>query len=166
MKKWFLAAGITVFFGFLYSCRHEKLPAPVTSGTGSGGGGGVTDPGNSTCSPDTVYFQQAVLPILVSNCAVPGCHDAATHEKGFVFTNYENAMKVVRPGRPNDSKLYEVITDTDPRNRMPRPPRAPLTMEQIAAIEKWIGQGAKNNSCASGCDTGNVRFAAAIQPML
>jgi len=167
MKKWFLAAVIIVLFGFLYSCKHETLPAPGTGNGGTGnGGGGIIDGGSSTCSPDTVYFQQAVLPILVSNCAVPGCHDATTHEEGLVFTSYENAMKVVRAGRPESSKLYEVITDDDPKDRMPRYPRAPLTTQQIAAIEKWIRQGAKNNSCTSGCDTSDVRFTATIQPIL
>jgi hypothetical protein len=169
MKKWFIAAGIVSLFGLLYSCKHE-MPSPGTGGTGgnggTGGGGGGIDPGASTCSPDTVYFQQMVLPIMVSNCAVPGCHDAGTHEEGYVFTNYENVMKVVRPGRPNDSDLYEVITENDPDDRMPRPPRAPLTSVQIAIIEKWIRQGAKNNSCTSGCDTSNVRFASTIQPIL
>ena len=166
MKKWLLAAGIMVI-GFLYACKHE-MPAPgtTTGGTGGGSGGSPVNPGASTCSPDTVYFQQAVLPILISNCAVPGCHDATTHEEGYVFNSYQQVMKVVRAGRPNDSKLYKVITDDDPKDRMPRAPRAPLTQVQIAAIEKWIKQGANNNSCTSGCDTSNVRFAATIQPIL
>jgi uncharacterized membrane protein len=163
MKKWFVAAGILIC-AFLCSCKHE-IPAPGSGGTGGPGPGGGTDPG-TTCSPDTVYFQQMVLPILVSNCAVPGCHDATTREEGYVFTNYENVMKVVKPGRPGDSDLYEVITDSDPDDRMPVPPRTPLTQEQIATIEKWIRQGARNNSCTPGCDTSNVRYAATIQPIL
>lgn len=159
MKQWILAAVITVFFGFLYACRHEV--------TQPGAGGGGTDSTVTTaCSPDTIYFQQAVLPLLISNCAVPGCHDAITHEDGFVFTNYQNVMKVVKAGRPGDSKLYAVITDTDPDKRMPPPPRAPLTAAQIAIIGKWIRQGAKNNSCTAGCDTTDVRFATTIQPIL
>jgi hypothetical protein len=169
MKKWFFAIGIVALFGSLNACKHE-VPQPGGTGGGGtgGGGGGNTDSTDevSTCSPDTVYFQQAILPILVSNCAVPGCHDATSHQEGYVFTNYQNVMKVVKPGRPGDSDLYEVITEDDPDDRMPRPPRAPLTQTQIALIEKWIRQGAKNNSCTSGCDTSNVRFAATIQPLL
>jgi hypothetical protein len=167
MKKWLLAAGVFAVVGLLYACKHEVVNPGTGTGGGTGGGGGSTDSTvQSTCSPDTVYFQQAILPILVSNCAVPGCHDATTHQEGYVFTNYQNVMKVVKPGRPGDSDLYEAITDNDPDDRMPRPPRAPLSQQQITAIEKWIRQGAKNNSCTSGCDTSNVRFAATIQPIL
>lgn len=168
MKKWFIAIGIIAVIGSLNACKHEVTQPGGNGGGGTGGGGGGTDSSDqgSTCSPDTVYFQQAILPILVSNCAVPGCHDATSHQEGYVFTNYQNVMKVVRPGRPGDSDLYEVITENDPDDRMPRPPRPPLTQAQIALIEKWIRQGAKNNSCVSGCDTSNVRFAATIQPLL
>jgi hypothetical protein len=162
MKKWFFTLAIVLFFALLHACKHE-LPAPPTGG----GGGGTTDSTiTASCSPDTVYFQQAILPILVSNCAVPGCHDAITREEGYNFTTYENVMKVVRPGRPGDSELYEVITDPDPDDRMPLRPRPPLTPTQIAAIEKWIRQGAKNNSCTTGCDTSSVRFASTVQPVL
>lgn len=166
MKKWLLAAGVLAVVGLLNACKHEVVNPGTGTGGGTGGGGGTPTEPQSTCSPDTVYFQQAILPILVSNCAVPGCHDATTHEEGYVFTNYQNVMRVVRPGSPGSSDLYEVITDNDPDDRMPRPPRAPLSQEQIKLIEKWIRQGAKNNSCTSGCDTSNVRFATTIQPIL
>ncbi|HYE54084.1 MAG TPA: c-type cytochrome domain-containing protein [Chitinophagaceae bacterium] len=165
MKKWFFALAIVSVFALLHACKHE-IPQPGTGGGGNGGGGGVEPEPTVPCSPDTVYFQQAILPILVSNCAVPGCHDATTQEEGYVFTNYQNVMKVVRPGRPRDSELYEVITENDPDDRMPRPPRSPLTTAQIAAIEKWIRQGARNNSCASACDTSSVTFSGSVQPLL
>ncbi|HYF32830.1 MAG TPA: c-type cytochrome domain-containing protein [Chitinophagaceae bacterium] len=165
MKKWLATLGIIALLGSLNACKHE-VTQPGTGGGGNGGGGGTDTTPQVTCSPDTVYFQQAILPILVSNCAVPGCHDATSHQEGYVFTNYQNVMKVVKPGRPRDSELYEVITENDPDDRMPRPPRAPLTSQQIALIEKWIRQGAKDNSCTSGCDTSNVRFATTIQPIL
>lgn len=41
------------------------------------------------CSPDTVYFEQQLLPILQSNCASPNCHDNITHEEGVWLTSYE-----------------------------------------------------------------------------
>lgn len=166
MKKWFVILGIIALIGSLNACKHEVTQPDTGGGGGTGPGGGGNNPPEPSCSPDTVYFQQAILPILVSNCAVPQCHDATSHQEGYVFTNYQNVMKVVRPGRPRDSDLYEVITENDPDDRMPRPPRAPLTSNQIALIEKWIRQGALNNSCTSACDTTDVRFATGIQPML
>src|SRR3954462_7927236 len=86
-----------------YSCKHEVLVKPAPIGTVPV----PVTPNNpvviSTCSADTVYFWQSVLPILVSNCAVPGCHDAGSQIEGYVFTDYVNVMKIVRPGRPSNS---------------------------------------------------------------
>lgn len=140
------------------ACKHD-IPDVPTTGTID-----TTEVASQVCSPDTVYFQQAVLPILVSNCAVSGCHDATTREKGYVFNDYQNIMKVVRPGNARQSELYEVITDSDPDDRMPYK-RAPLTSAQIATIEKWINQGAKNNRCSEACDTSSFTFAAKIRPI-
>ena len=37
---------------------------------------------------------------------------------------------------------------------------------QIANIQKWINQGAKNNSCTSACDASVFTYSGAIKPML
>jgi hypothetical protein len=143
----------------LPSCKHDPLfsgnvdPDPVDT----------TDTSGIPCSPDTVYFQNQILPLLISRCAMPGCHDAASKQKGVVLTDYQQVMSTakVKPFNPGGSDLYEVITDNDPDDRMPRPPAAPLTTEQKAMIRKWIEQGAKNNTCNENygaCDTTNVTY--------
>ena len=73
-----------------------------------------------------------------------GCHDDGSHQDGVVLTSYEKVMATadVRPGRPDNSDLYEVLIETDPDKKMPRPPRNPLTNTQIGQIKKWIEQGA------------------------
>jgi hypothetical protein len=126
----------------LISCKHSVPDATFSgnntgSGTGSGSGSGNGNGGSSTpCDPTKIYFQQQVLPILVSNCAMSGCHDDASHQDGVILTSYEKVMNTadVRPGRAGSSKLYEVLIDTDPDDRMPRPPRSPLTSQQIQII--------------------------------
>jgi hypothetical protein len=178
----------------LFSCQHD-VEGPPGSGSGGAGGGGGTGTGGggtggggtggggtggggtggggtgggTTCDSTKIYFQQQVLPILLSNCAMSGCHDDASHEDGVILTTYEKVMNTgdVRPGRPNDSELYEVLIEDDPDDRMPRPPRPRLPANQISIIRKWIEQGALNLSCVSStCDTTNFTYAAIIKPII
>lgn len=149
------------------SCKHEPvLPEgeqPVGGGTGNGGG-------NSTpCDPNTVYFQNDVLPILISNCAMAGCHDPGSHQDGVILNSYGALMNsdIVEPGDAEDSDLYEVITENDPSKIMPRPPASPLTQAQINTIMTWIEQGAQNNVCnAATCDTFNVTYNLSVKPII
>ena len=49
---------------------------------------------------------------------------------------------------------------------MPLPPLPAFTSTQIALIQKWINQGAKNNACDANCDTTNFKYSTAIQPLM
>lgn len=143
---------------FAVACTHDQaLPEdPIDTGL--------------PCSPDVVYFPLDVLPILEGNCAFGGCHDADTRAEGIQLDSYVNVITTgeVKPGKPQDSELYEVITETDNDKRMPPPPYAPLSDAQKAIIEKWILQGAKNLTCTpqGSCNTTNVSFAATVVPIL
>ena len=122
----------------------------------------------STCNPDTVYFQNDVLPLLISSCANIGCHDIASAEDGVILVDYSSVMQTgeIKPGDPYDSELFEKILDSDPDERMPPPPSSPLTPEQQDIIKIWIEQGALNNYCNADCDTNNVTFSGTVWPML
>jgi mono/diheme cytochrome c family protein len=138
-------------------------------GSNGGGGGGSNPPPVVSCSPDTAYFQQQVLPIFISNCSVSGCHDAISHQDGVILTNYAQIMNTgdIRPGNPNGSEAFEKITDPDNSDRMPPAPRSRLSASQIDVIRKWIMQGAKNNSCqSSSCDTSQVRYSTTIRNII
>jgi mono/diheme cytochrome c family protein len=117
------------------------------------------------CDPDTIYFEMDVLPILMSSCAKSGCHDA-TAQDGVRLDSYAAVMAsdVIKPGNPNDSELYEKITDDDPDDIMPPPPDTPLDAVQKEIIRKWIAQGAQNLFCDEMCDTVNVTFSGTIWP--
>jgi uncharacterized membrane protein len=145
----------------LNACRHE---IPVIGG-GSGNGGGGTPLPASTCSADTAYFVNDILPIISSNCTMSGCHDNITHAEGVNLTTYVNIMKYVAVGNAANSKLYKVIIKTD-GERMPPPPMAPLSQAQKDKIAKWINQGAKNNNCTGRCDTAVFTYSAAIKPIM
>jgi len=144
-------------------CKHEPLVPQVDDNT--------PPDTSTTCDPATVYFQNDVLPIFASSCAMSGCHDAATAQEDVVLNNYANIMNTgeVSPGSPNNSDLYEVITENDPDKKMPPPSSGiTLTQEQQNTIRDWIAQGALNNLCAASgpCDTSAVSFSSDVQPIL
>ena len=110
-------------------------------------------------NPDIVYFENDIKPILNSSCAYSGCHDANTAADGVILDTYENIIATgdIEKRKPEDSKIYEVITDTDQGKVMPPPPNTKLSSDQIALIRKWIVQGAKNNGCLD-CDSVTVTY--------
>lgn len=159
-----IAISILLLFSFLASsCKHDPenvdIIDPVdTTGNNTG----------SQCSTDTAYFVQQVLPIFQSSCALSGCHDVATQKEGVILNSFANILSTgeININNPRDSKIYEVLVD-DGDDRMPPAPAAALSNAQIAIIEKWISQGAKNNSCIeSGCDTTNVKYSTHIKPLI
>jgi uncharacterized membrane protein len=154
LLKGFLLMGIIVVF---FACRHQLIDVP---GSGSG-----VPPAVSSCSPDSVYFVNEIMPVISSNCTMSGCHDNITHAEGVNLTTYNNIMRYVSPGNASNSKLYKVIIKTD-GDRMPPAPMAPLTAEQKTKIQKWINQGAKNNNCIGSCDTAVFTYSGAVKVIM
>lgn len=145
------------------SCKHE-IPG---SNTGGNSGGGTNPPQANSCSPDSIYFQQQVLPVFISNCAMSGCHDVTSHQDGIILSTYEGIRGEVKPWDLNDSEIWEKINESDPGDRMPPPPRNPVSTEQKDIIRKWILQGAQNNSCVNAsCDTTNVKYSTVIKGII
>ena len=120
------------------------------------------------CSPDTIYFQQSVLPLITSNCAMSGCHDAISHVEGVILTDHANIMREVKVSSPTSSDLYKCLNETGDE-RMPPAPSAEFSITQKSLLLKWIQQGAKNNACintsTSACVTTNMSFATNILPI-
>lgn len=158
-----LMVGVVILLG-TSSCTKYKYNSDLDSIT-------LTDPGDdneiSNCDPDTVYFQTTILPLVVSSCATTKCHDQASHKDGIILTDYQTIISTgnIKPGNPNDSEFFEVLTDSDD-DMMPPAPYASLTSEQIKLIKKWIQQGAEDNSCNEGCDLSNVTFTSVVWPMM
>lgn len=171
----FLAVILLSFF--LPSCKHEPIddggtdPIDTTDID-------TTDIDTSTnnvgvpCSPDTVYFQNQVLPLLVSHCGKPGCHSPEDKQDGVILTSYQHLMTTVDDVDEQDwskNELMEVLLLNDPDERMPPAPNLKLTFDEVNLIGKWIAQGAKNNSCNenfSGCNTTDVKYSVDIRPVL
>lgn len=160
---------------FLAACVHDPFTVIIDDTGGgtlpidTGGTGGIdtTFYTGIPCDPDTVYFQNDILPILVSNCAIEGCHDVASHEEGIILSTYDYVMSTgtVHAGHPNSSEMYEKITDFGDDDLMPPPPAPPLSSDEIALIYTWIDQGALDNYC-SDCDTSSVTFSETVWPIV
>ena len=162
MKK----LGLLAVVLFVLSCLNDKnMPNPTTTGTDTSTGTTTTQPSTPavvTCSPDTVYFNQTILPLITSNCAMSGCHDAISHKEGVILTDYTHIRAYSSTTNPAGSTLYRSIVTGY------MPPKGPLASTHMASLLKWMQQGAKNNSCvASGnCVATNVSFANTVLPTL
>ncbi|MCX6251597.1 MAG: hypothetical protein NTX61_12690 [Bacteroidetes bacterium] len=146
-------------FILLVTCRHKAdltLAPPPPAPT--------PNPPGYSCSPDTIYFQNAVLPLIVSNCAKSGCHDQATGQHGLVLDSYSTIIHNVSPFNPQGSRLYTALFNGE-EDAMP--PGSPFSANQKSIIYYWIAQGALNNKCTeAGCDSSNVTFDSVIKPIL
>lgn len=163
----------------LYACSHEIAAlnpdyiADITDTIiippkDTTGGGLPTDTTINTCNPDTVYFASQFFPLMLSSCAMSGCHDAITKADGIVLTDYTNIMKIVKSGDPSNSKLYESLIEKDIEDRMPMAPVPPFTQDQINLVYRWIQQGAKNNACintTTACIITNMSFTNNVLPI-
>lgn len=165
---WFKnCSGIVVMvlfgIGVFSSCKHE-IPLPIvihpTDTTG-------TIP-ETLCDTDTVYFQNSILPIFVSNCAQTGCHNNGAHAGGIKLNNYSNIINTgnIQAFNPSHGKILDVITTSDPGDIMPPSGQGnALTQTQINMITEWINQGALDNFC-NECDTTTVTYSKSIAPIL
>ncbi|MBU6340272.1 MAG: hypothetical protein KGS48_02150, partial [Bacteroidetes bacterium] len=108
-------------------------------------------------------------PLIKSQCAQAGCHDAISHKEGVYMVDYNHIMQFVKAFQPANSKLIKVITTTQQDDRMPPAPASPLSTTQIDLIKKWINQGALNNGCNENygnCDTLNITYANTVQKIM
>jgi len=121
------------------------------------------------CESETVYFTNQILPIFVSNCAISGCHDAASAADNVILIDYNTISQKMKPGDPNDSEYYTTLLDTESDELMPRDPETgrgySLPQENIDLIKDWILQGALDNYCDE-CDTTEYTFTKTILPLI
>lgn len=138
MKNYFWLFSLVwcVFYGIHRKHNPEDTVVPTPIDTTSS---------SVPCNPDTVYFSNEVLPLIVSSCAKSGCHDAISKAEGIILTDYANILRTgkIKAGNPSNSDFIEVIEESNAKDRMPPAPDAPLTATQIQLLRKWISQGAK-----------------------
>jgi mono/diheme cytochrome c family protein len=129
--SWSLVFGIWRFFTlvcFVCSASGQEQ-AKIKEGTGP------------------VSFSRDIAPIFLKKCAV--CHGPEKAKGKFQLHTFDLLTKggeskepTVVPGKPEQSKLFQLITAKDEDDRMPQKDD-PLPVTQIALIERWIKEGAK-----------------------
>lgn len=122
-----IASSLLVMLSVAFtSCHKEPILAPNTA---------------------RVCFDQQVMPVIQSHCAMSACHSAGG-DASPDLSSYESIISTVKAGDPNKSKLYKVITAKGLIARVMPPKQSPqLSVEQINLITIWILQGADHTTC-------------------
>ncbi len=156
MKKYSFL--IILSFALVIGCKHEIIKSTDP----------IIDPPPPPPGTTAICFETEILPLIKSSCAQSGCHDAASKQGDYILDNYANIVKKgITAGRAGNSKIYKVLIDNDPNDRMPRLPNAPLTSAQIATIAQWINEGAKNTTgCGIVCVPTAASYQTNILPLL
>lgn len=133
----------------------------------------ITNPGGIDPGSTDPYinpracFDRDIMPVVLSSCAVTGCHDDITAQEDYRLTSYNGVLEIVSAGSPLTSKLYKVITLTDPNDVMPPPPYDRLSSAQIDSIYAWISYGATDEYCGEPCDTlSTITYSGFISPVI
>lgn len=117
----------------------------------------------------TACFKRDVLPVMLSSCAMSGCHDATTMAGDIRLDSYQAVMQSgIRAYNPGNSKIYKVISkpigDSD---LMPPSPYQKLAQPVIDSISRWILLGALDENCASPCDTlSTITYTTHLAPII
>ncbi len=85
-------------------------------------------------------FSRSSIQIVPSQAAMT----ASGGGEASPLVKYVDVMQYVKPGKPQNSKLIEVITGAGEKS-MPPSPYPALTSDQITLITQWIQQGAGYN---------------------
>jgi len=110
-------------------------------------------PPNTGSPADTVSYYRDILPVLQAHCH--GCHQPAKQSGQYDMTEFERLVQggeseesAIVAGDPDASYLVGQIVPTDGKAEMPKGKPA-LSKTQIDLIQKWIVQGAGNDTPAS-----------------
>jgi WD40 repeat protein/mono/diheme cytochrome c family protein len=106
------------------------------------------DPPKPPAGP--VSYHKDIRPLLQQHCQ--GCHQPAKAQGGYVMTSHESLLKAgdggkpgVVPGKPEASFLLDEIRVVKEKAEMPKG-GTPLKPEQYALVERWIKEGAKDDT--------------------
>ncbi len=89
-------------------------------------------PGTNDCSTTSASFSAHVMPIIQTTCAMAGCHDATSGNKGGPFINYTQVKDKA------STIKSQVLSGAMPQG-------SSLTAAQIQVISCWVSSGALNN---------------------
>jgi WD40 repeat protein/mono/diheme cytochrome c family protein len=112
-------------------------------------------PPGATDDPDApVSYFRTIRPIFQANCQ--GCHQPAKAKGDYVMTDFakllaggecvEDGQRAIVPKDPASSFLVQqIVPDSAGAAEMP-PKKAPLAEKEIALIQRWIAEGATDDT--------------------
>lgn len=124
MQKMTLFFRITFLLFVFQACSKDN-------GTGGDNSGG----NNNTGNPGPLFT--AVKGVMQSSCAVSSCHAAPNPQSGINLN--DNATIVSQRTRIK----VRSVDDANTSNRMPQPPRPPLSAADQKKITDWISAGGR-----------------------
>jgi hypothetical protein len=114
-----------MFIGYACYYEYPPIPAPI--------------------APEDVSFNTHILPLLVSKCSSPECHDG-TKKPDLRAEHAYNALKsggYYNTTFPEESKLY--ISVDEGIGGLQMPPSGPLSTLDKNLLLVWISKGAPND---------------------
>jgi hypothetical protein len=111
-----------------------------------------------------ITYDEHVLPILRDKCLA--CHNADKSKGGLVVANYTSLMaggssgEVVKPGDPDNSRLYLLVSHKQQPHMPPKSPR--IADDSLETIRQWIGGGALENAGSKAKIVNKPKFEMAL----
>ncbi|MCH8319117.1 MAG: hypothetical protein IIA88_11600 [Bacteroidetes bacterium] len=90
------------------------------------------------CDTTNITFTYTIHPIIIKNCAVPGCHVPGGEGRGD-YTTYKDIKEKV----DNRKLLQQIYTGKMPKQGTPGP--TSLSKCDQSKITQWVLLGAPNN---------------------
>jgi hypothetical protein len=90
-----------------------------------------------TCPPEPISFADDISPIIMTKCAIEGCHNGDNGaDKN--WTNFDLFQENAKNGLVKSYVVNRIMPKAESS-------AGPLSQEQINAIACWVDQGAQNN---------------------
>lgn len=91
--------------------------------------------------PLSIDFAHEVVPILQKHCVA--CHGGREAKGSFSLNTRELLVDSghIQVGKPEESRLIELILETDEAIQMPPADRERLTVTEVAILKRWIAGG-------------------------
>lgn len=127
MKKLLILACVVIFAGCYKDTEEELYPDWTNTGADTTG-----------CDTTDVSFVTTIKPILDQNCAISGCHDAASSgNSGYDLSTYAGVNL-------SKDRIVGAVRQQTGFSAMPKG-GAKLNNCQVSQISAWVTEGAKNN---------------------
>lgn len=131
----------------------SKAPAPAAAAAAAapmpaGEAAMADDAAPAAATEQLLTYEDHLSPLFEEHCTV--CHDTFDAEGGLDLSTYSGAIrgggsgKTLKPGNPEASRLYLLVSHREKPTMPPREPR--IAGEKIEAIRQWIAQGAPENA--------------------